>query len=179
MMLACGSLAAMAQKTIYESTSDNVRVIKVNDDEYIVETINSNQAASFQNFNDNTFKNCTGKITVNGTFTNINALQNSKFTDVNLKEMVYNNTGNSGFGMIKQYFQQVKTLVLPDAQATLNKDDFNDLTSLESITFGAGAKDIPASIFSDKTTLKTVVFSNGVENIGNMAFKACSNHQQD
>ncbi len=175
-MLTSGSMTVMAQGTLIErNTQNNYEVWKISDTEYRLVAINQNQAANFQNFNDNDFKSCTGKITVSGNFSNISGLQNNNFKTVDLKNLNYTGSSTGSFGMIKQYFQNVETLVMSDYQTAIGGSDFNDLSHLKNLTFGAGTKDIPSQIMNNKTNLESVTFSEGVETIGTSAFYGCSN----
>ncbi len=175
-MLTSGSMTVMAQGTLIErNTQNNYEVWKISDTEYRLVAIDQNQAANFQNFDDNAFKSCTGKITVSGNFSNINGLQNSNFKTVDLKDLNYTGSSTGSFGMIKQYFQNVETLVMSDYQTAIGGSDFNDLSHLKNLTFGAGTKDIPSQIMNNKTNLESVTFSEGVETIGTSAFYGCSN----
>ena len=73
-----------AEEIVYTSTNDNYKIIKVSDNEYRVETVDASRSASFQNMPGNNefsgvdaFKACTGKITISGKFSSLDALNNN------------------------------------------------------------------------------------------------------
>lgn len=174
-----------AEEIVYTNTNDNYKIIKVSDNEYRVETVDASRSANFQNMPGNNdfsgvdaFKACTGKITISGKFSSIQALNNNstKFTDVNMKNLqLLDWQGNpTNIDMLKNYFKDVTSLVMPDSQTSIGSF-FNDISKIQNLTIGAGITEIPYQTFVNKTTLKSVTFAEGVEEIGQEAFQGCTN----
>ena len=175
-----------AEEIVYTSTNDNYKIIKVSDNEYRVETVDASRSASFQNMPNNNdfpgvdaFKACTGKITISGKFSSLDALNNNstKFTDVNMKNFQKVDWQGSptdiSFKLV-DYFKDVTSLVMSDYQTSFGSF-FNDKPKIKNLTIGAGITDIPYQAFVNITDLKSVSFAEGVKTIGQEAFQGCTN----
>lgn len=200
-LLLMGSMPTLAlppvnpDGTEFTDPDMHVKITKVSDGVYIVESEGPNAVANFSylpNGDDrvnafiNAFKEGTS-ITFEGNFSSIDAMNNTNkgWKNVNMQKMKKqaNWESSPSTPTIKEAFgQSVETVVLSDYPTSISRDAFNDLTSLKELTIGARMESIPDEFFSGKTSLQKLTFNTITENnvtygtkkIGKKAFNACS-----
>ena len=198
-LLCSGTLKA--EETVF--TNSDFKIVKVSASEYRVEALitnaNFNDLGGLQFADKSNFQNCTGKITIKGSFSSISGLKGLKYTDVDMSELsmttlVYGEQTATGYtnynppiqvkgvtrgnDKLNNFFGSVKKIALPNDEEKVDLTYFQDMKNyVEEIYFGSDTKeikDLQNSIFSDGK-LKKVTFGNSLERIGKNAFYECYN----
>lgn len=147
-LLIFGTVVSYAQETtVYESTSDNIRVIKVSNTEYRVEPIDISIPATLP--------------ALYGTF-----VDNTQLQTVVFSEGVENISGMAFKGCTN-----LSSVTWPSTLKTIGEDAFNSCRSLRTVDLSqTSLKTIGERAFQDCTTLSTVKFPTTLTNINTFAF---------
>ncbi len=86
---------------------------------------------------------------------------------------IYNE--NAKYLSIKQEFESIKKVIIPDSVTDIGYGAFCEFESLEDITLPNGITNIGCSAFSSCSRLESITIPDSVTSIGKLAFSVCNN----
>jgi len=193
----------------------NWKIVKVDGTTYLLKAHDANKKINFQNSPSNDdfkgpnasqnkadLESCTGTLTVEGDFSNVNGFNNNyfgKFETVDLSKMNYSKTetvyiaeynyqphditvGLSYSSQLSNFFKGAKTFTMAPEETVYMKffNDDNHACNLVTLNFATGTKKIVGEnkqkYIEDISSFTTVNFNEGLEEIGDWAFYYDNNY---